>query len=303
MKLYLKLFCSIMHSMKAKPDCFVCFISQAIRATETISKKDEDAIRALKNVAYVLSKLTYNVAPPLISEFVYGSITKTLDHDDPYSQIKKKYNKIATGYVEDLKNYINLDKDKLQAAINISVAGNIIDFGSQIEKFSIKETISKAINEGFVLNDIDDFKEKINKAKTLLFIADNAGEIVFDKLLLQTIKSLYPTLKIYIALRGKPIINDVTKNDIEGLGLEDIGEIIESTKPTPGFWPNYCEENCRKIYENADVIISKGQGNFETLSEFDDDRVFFLFIIKCSVVEKYLNLPKYSHIFAKKSSL
>lgn len=303
MKLYLKLFCSIMHSMKAKPACFVCFISQAIRATEIISKEDEDAIRALKNVAHVLSKLTYDVAPPLISEFVYGSITKTLDYDDPYSQIKKKYNKIATGYIEDLKNYINLDKDKLQAAINISVAGNIIDFGSQIEKFSIKETISKAINEGFVLNDIDDFKDKIKEAKTLLFLADNAGEIVFDKLLLQTIKLLYPNLEIYIALRGKPIINDVTKNDIEGLGLEDIGEIIESTKPTPGFWPDYCEENCRKIYEKADIIISKGQGNFETLSEFDDDRVFFLFIIKCSVVEKYLNRPKYSHIFAKKSSL
>ncbi|MGC8502648.1 damage-control phosphatase ARMT1 family protein [Desulfurella sp.] len=289
--------------MKVKPECFVCFVSQAIRATEIISKKDDDAIRALKNVAKVLSETEYNVAPPLISEFVYGSITKTLDHDDPYSEIKKKYNKIALNYVDDLKRYIEDSDDKLQAAINISVAGNIIDFGSQIEKFNIKETLNKAINEGFLVNDIEDFKLKITKAKTLLFLADNAGEIVFDKLLLQTIKNLYPNLNIYIALRGKPIINDVTKNDIEGLGLEEIGTLIESTKPTPGFWPDYCDNLCKKIYKKADVIISKGQGNFETLSEFDDDRVFFLFIIKCSVVEKYLNKPKYSHIFAKKSSL
>ncbi len=281
----------------------MCFVSQAIRATEIISKKDDDAIRALKNVTKVLSEIDYNVAPPLISEFVYGSITKTLDHEDPYNEIKKKYNKIAMNYLDDLEQYIEESADKLQAAINISVAGNIIDFGSQIEKFSIKETIQKAINEGFLINDINDFKNKISKAKTLLFLADNAGEIVFDKLMLQTIKSLYPNLKIYIALRGKPIINDVTKNDIEGLGLEDIGEIIESTKPTPGFWPDYCEETCRNVYENADIIISKGQGNFETLSEFDDERVFFLFIIKCSVVEKYLSKPKYSHIFAIKSSL
>ncbi|OSS41266.1 Uncharacterized protein DESAMIL20_819 [Desulfurella amilsii] len=289
--------------MKVKPECFVCFVSQAIRATEIISKKDEDAIRALKNVSEVLSRLSYDVAPPLISEFVYGSITKTLDHDDPYSEIKNKYNKIAIAYIKNLKDYINNSEDKLQAAINISVAGNIIDFGSQIEKFNIKETISKAINEGFLVNDIKDFKEKINKAKILLFLADNAGEIVFDKLLLETIKSLYPNLDIYIALRGKPIINDVTKNDIEGLGLEDIGTIIESTKPTPGFWPDYCDEKCKKIYNSAEIIVSKGQGNFETLSEFDDDRVFFLFIIKCSVVEGYLKKPKYSHIFAKKSSL
>lgn len=289
--------------MKVKPECFVCFVSQAIRATEIVSKKDEDAIRALKNVASVLSKLNYDVAPPLISEYVYGSITKTLDHDDPYSDIKKKYNKIALGYINDLRDYINNAEDKLQAAINISVAGNIIDFGSQIEKFNIKETLSKAINEGFLVNDIKDFKEKISQANTLFFLADNAGEIVFDKLLLETIKILYPNLKIYIALRGKPIINDVTKNDIEGLGLEEIGTIIESTKPTPGFWPDYCDENCKKIYKSADIIISKGQGNFETLSEFDDDRVFFLFIIKCSVVENYLKKPKYSHIFARKSSL
>ncbi|MGE4547659.1 MAG: ARMT1-like domain-containing protein, partial [Desulfurella sp.] len=90
--------------MKVKPECFVCFVSQAIRATEIVSKKDEDAIRALKNVASVLSKLNYDVAPPLISEYVYGSITKTLDHDDPYSDIKKKYNKIALGYINDLRD-------------------------------------------------------------------------------------------------------------------------------------------------------------------------------------------------------
>ncbi len=289
--------------MKAKPECFVCFVSQAILVAEITIKKDEEAILALKNVAQVLSKLDYDVPPPLISEHVYGSITKTLNHSDPYSEIKKKYNKIALGYVDDLRKYIDSAIDKLQAAMNISVAGNIIDFGSQVEKFDIKETISKAINEGFVVNDIEEFKKHIEKAKTLLFLADNAGEIVFDKLFLETIKSLYPNIKIYIALRGKPIINDVTRNDVEGLGLEKVGSIVESTKPTPGFWPDYCDDECKNIYSKADIIISKGQGNFETLSEFDDDRVYFLFIIKCSVVSNFLNKPKYSHIFAKKSSL
>ncbi len=289
--------------MKAKPECFVCFVSQAIRVAQITIKKDEEAILALKNVAQVLSTLNYDVPPPLISEYVYGSITKTLNHNDPYSKIKKKYNNIALKYVDDLKKYIESAQDKLQAAINISVAGNIIDFGSQVEKFDIKETISKAINEGFIVSDIEQFRQQIEKANILLFLADNAGEIVFDKLFLETIKSLYPNIKIYIALRGKPIINDVTRNDIEGLGLEDIGAIIESTKPTPGFWPDYCNDECKEIYKTADIIISKGQGNFETLSEFDDDRVYFLFIIKCSVVSNYLNKPKYSHIFAKKSSL
>lgn len=289
--------------MKCKPDCFVCFVSQAIRAVEIINKKDEDAINALKNVANVLSNLSYNVPPPLISEFVYGSITKTLNHDDPYCEIKKKYNKLALGHLDDLKSYILSEKDKLKAAINISVAGNIIDFGSQIERFNIQETLSSSINEGFTLNDIEIFQKDLKKAKDLLFLADNAGEIVFDKLFLETLKSLYPKLKIYIALRGKPIINDVTKNDILGLGLEEVGEIIESTKPTPGFWPDYCDNYCKEIYKKADIIISKGQGNFETLSEFNDERIYFLFIIKCSVVANYLNKPKLSRIFAKKKSL
>ncbi len=285
--------------MKVYAECYLCFISQAIRTTQLSTQNREKLLEVTHNVINVLRNTDHSMPPPLISDDVYGTIRKTLNIDDPYKTIKEKYNKIAYEYTPALKNKINTSKDRLLCALKISLAGNIIDFGAQMSNFNIEETLDDVIENGFKINSIDKFRNDLKNAKSLVFIADNAGEIVFDKMLLETIKELYPNINITVVVRGGPIINDVTKDDITGLGLEKIATIVDSGQAIPGYWPKVCSGECLKIQNSADIIIAKGQGNFETLSEIRDKRIYFLFIIKCSVVSKYLLLNNLSKIFAK----
>lgn len=280
-------------------ECYLCFISQAIRTARLSTQNRGKLLEVTHNVVNVLKNIDYSMPPPLISHDVYDTIRKTLNINDPYKAIKYKYNKIASAYEPALKKKISLSKDKLLCALKISLAGNIIDFGAQMTNFSIEETLHDVIENGFKINSIDKFKNDMENAESLVFIADNAGEIVFDKIMLETVKELYPKINITIVVRGGPIINDVTRNDIAGLELEKIASIADSGQATPGYWPKFCSDECRNIQDNADIIMAKGQGNFETLSEIKDKRVYFLFIIKCSVVSKYFLLDNLSKIFAK----
>ena len=285
--------------MKIYPECYNCFISQAIRSSRIYTSDNKKILEVVQRVIRVLTDINHSLPPPLISENVYKTITKTLGIDDPYKEIKKKYNDLVLEREKPFKTRIKESKDPIAYAMKLSLAGNIIDFGSQIKKFNIEETINDTLKNGFDKDDMQSFKKELDKAKTLVLIADNAGEVVFDKILLETIKTLYPNLKIYCFVRGGPIINDVTPDDAKYIGMDKAAEIVKTQKAIPGFWPEFCKNNCKEIWNSADIIISKGQGNFETLSEIKDKRIYFLFIVKCMVVANFLNLKKYSKIFMK----
>ncbi len=283
--------------VKIYPECYNCFITQAIRSSRIHTQDTERILDVVQAVVKVLVDIDHNVPPPLISEYVYGTIRRKLGVDDPYGEIKKRYNDIAMGYLEFAMKRLESSDDPLECALKLSLAGNIIDFGSEVKRFDIMETINQTVNEGFDLNDIESFKKQLKRAKNLVLIADNAGEAVFDRVLLETIGRLYPSLKIHVFVRGGPIINDVTIDDAKYIGLDRVAHLVKTHRPIPGFWPAYCEDECKRIYDECDLIISKGQGNFETLTEIKDERVFFLFIVKCRVVANYLGVKKYAKIF------
>ncbi len=283
--------------MKVHPECYNCFITQAIRSSKLHTGNKEKILNVVQGVIRKLTNIDHSLPPPIISEEVYETIRKELVVDDPYKDIKRKYNDIAKSYSDFSKAKIKNSENKLMCALKLSLAGNIIDFGGEMDKFSIEETINDTLASGFHINDIEIFKTKLKDAKNLVLLADNAGEIVFDKILLETIKNLYPSLNIHVFVRGGNIINDVTVEDADYVGMGDTAKVVKTQKAIPGFWPDFCDEDCRKIWEDADIVISKGQGNFETLSEIKDKRIFFLFIIKCRVVAQFLNLKKFSKIF------
>ncbi len=285
--------------MKINPECYNCFITQAIRSSRIHTQDNDRILKVTQSVVRTLVDLDHSLPPPIISEEVYSAIRKNLDVDDPYKDIKKKYNDIALGYAKMAKAKIRNAQDKLLCALKLSLAGNIIDFGGELDDFSIDETINDTIHSGFNINNIEQFRDELDRAKSLVLAADNAGEIVFDKILVETIKELYPKLDIYLFVRGGVIINDVTAEDARYVGFDKLARVIETKRAIPGFWPAFCEGECLDIYNKADIILSKGQGNFETLSEVSDSRIFFLFIIKCRVVAKFLNLKKFSKIFLK----
>ncbi len=285
--------------MKIYPECYNCFISQAIRSSRIHTDDKQKILDVVQKVVKVLVDIDHSVPPPLISEDVYGTIKSTLGVYDPYKEIKRKYSDIASGYMPFAKNRIESSKEPLECALKLALSGNIIDFGSEIKHFDIEDTIKKTIESGFDIDDTHLFKKSLSRAMKLVLLADNAGESVFDMILTQTIKQLYPDIEIYVFVRGGPIINDVTKDDALYIGMDRVAEIVETSKAIPGFWPPFCKKECKRIWESADIVISKGQGNFETLSEIDDSRIFFLFIVKCRVVAEFLSCDKYSKIFLR----
>ncbi len=285
--------------MKIYPECYNCFISQAIRSSRLHTSDNKKVLSVVSAVVEGLVGIDHSLPPPLISENVYGTIRKMLEIDDPYEKIKKKYNDIASGYADFAKKRIEDSKDPIGCALKIALSGNIIDFGSEIKRFDIGLTIKQTLENGFDIDDTAVFKDRLTKTKKLVLLADNAGEFVFDKILLETIKKHYPDMELYVFVRGGPIINDVTEKDALYVGMNSVAKVIKAGRAIPGFWPYYCDDYCESVFKSADIVISKGQGNFETLSELEDERIFFLFIVKCRVVAEFLKSDKYSKIFMR----
>jgi len=139
--------------------------------------------------------------------------------------------------------------------------------------------------------DYEDFKISVMDSESICYLADNAGENVFDELLIETIKELNPDVKVYYVVRGKPVINDVTLKDlnIEGLEIFELAQVVDSGVPSPGFHLKFASEISKKIFYEADMVISKGMGNFECLYEECKREVFYLFKVKCDVVARKAN--------------
>ena len=285
--------------MKVHAECYECFIGQAVRSARLHKSDRHDLLKPVQSVVKVLQDIDIELPPPLISEDVYGTIKRTLGIDDPYREIKKKYNDIALGYQDFMEKEVFNSDNPLLFAIRLALAGNIIDFGSQVGKFDLESTIEDTIHNPLDLTDFDRFVVELERAKNVVLLLDNAGEIVFDKILVETIKKLYPNVNISAIVRGGPIINDVTVEDVKYVGLDRVANVVDSGQVIPGFWPKTASLKAREVFNGADIVISKGQGNFETLSEIDDQRVYFLFLVKCNVVARYLGMKKFSKIFIK----
>ncbi len=285
--------------MRVHAECYQCFIGQAIKSARLHKNDRYDLLKPVQSVVEVLHGIDIELPPPLISEDVYGAIRKALDINDPYREIKKKYNDIALSYQKLMEKEILNSDNPLLFSIRLALAGNIIDFGSQMGKFDLESTIEDTVHSPLDLTDFNRFVVEIEKAKNLVLLLDNAGEIVFDKILIETIKKLYPKINVSVIVRGGPIINDVTVEDAEYIGLDKVANVVDSGQVIPGFWPYTASFEAKKVFNSADVVISKGQGNFETLSEIDDTRVYFLFLVKCDVVAHYLGMKKLSKIFIK----
>jgi len=188
-----------------------------------------------------------------------------------------------------LKELINNSPDPLLTAIRIAVAGNVIDMGVHKE-FDIMKDIQKILIQDFAIFDYEAFKQQLIDSETVLYIGDNAGESVFDRLLIETIKK-----PVIFAVREIPIINDVIMEDAVASGLSEVAKIISSGSRAPGTILHQCTDVFLELFSNVDMIISKGQGNFESLSSVKR-KIFFLLKAKCEVIADHLNVKEDSII-------
>jgi uncharacterized protein with ATP-grasp and redox domains len=273
--------------MKLRLDCVVCIARQALKAARLASQDIRIHEAVLREVLKRLSKVEWVGTPPhLVRRVNAAEIIEALTGvSDPYKDLKMKSNEEALSLLNYVKELISTADDRLRAAVKVAIAGNIIDFAA-VEKYDLKETINKVLHQEPRIDDYQELREAVEEANTVLYFADNAGEIVFDKVLLEEMISFRgkPFNKITFVVKGAPIINDATLEDALHVGLDKIPNISFSTVAggRKGSGPERSSEEVLSWIENHDLIISKGQGNYEDLSEFKN--IFFLLMVKCPVV-------------------
>lgn len=243
-------------------------------------------------MAEILPKFSLTSSPPEMGRIIYGLVKRITQKDDPYLKIKEESNKLALNIYSKLKKKINSSPDRLLMAVELAIAGNIIDYGIKnslnvdAELAKILDEENKAIKkESKAIFDYENFKYVLNNAETILYLGDNAGETVFDRILLEEIRRIDGNKNIVYAVKERPVINDALIEDALVCGIDKIAEVISSGSDAPGTVLSLCSKKFLNVYKKADMVISKGQGNFEALSGANRE-IFFLFMAKCPVIAK-----------------
>ena len=267
--------------MKTYLECVPCFLRQALEAAKVAGADKKVQKEVLDEVSSIMPTFSFEVPPPVIARTVYGIVNKHVGGEDSYRKIKKKSNDMALELYPKLKKMVQGASDELLNAVRLAVTGNVIDYGVP-HTFDVEKEIEECLSKEFFIFDYYEFKDAVLGAENILYLLDNAGEIVFDKVLIETIPK-----DVVCAVRGKPTINDVTMDDAKYIGLERVAKVISSGSDIPGTLPEECTSEFRKYYDKADLIISKGQGNYETLAD-EKKPLFFIFKAKCKVVADHL---------------
>jgi len=281
--------------MKAQPECFCCSIRQAQEATE-IAGRDKNTIwKVSQEVCAVYARADQNWTPAYMTTLAHNVTKKMVGIEDIFYQIKRGHNRAALQIYPQLKSWVGKGENRLERAVKVAIAGNLIDLG-----------VYRDIKVEKVLEEIDyaqwgryqfaSWVEDLNNARTLIYVGDNAGEIVFDRILLEEIS---PGRKIFFVVKGGPVSNDALLEDAQEAGIDKIAEILTTGQPEVGIALERAPLSLQKLWKGADMIISKGQGNFETLSE-EEGNIYFLLKAKCIPVARELGVRQGALVLQKK---
>ncbi|MFA6789807.1 MAG: ARMT1-like domain-containing protein [Arcobacteraceae bacterium] len=269
--------------MNITKDCVTCIIGQIDKAIKLLNLDEQKAQTIQEEVLKKSQSFSFDHTPPYVAREVYEYLAKETNCTDPLENLKQESIQNALEFVPFIEKKIRQEEDKLFTAIKAAVAGNVIDFGAK-EQFCLEEEINKVFTTNFAIDDYKKLAKQIEQKENILILADNAGENVFDKILIKIIKRLYPQKQITYATRGKPIINDITTKEALQIGIDKFATVVSTGVDTPGLELLRATTHFRNIFEKAELIISKGMGNFECLETHHDKRIFFIFKVKCNVV-------------------
>ena len=275
--------------MKTYLDCIPCFYRQALDAARIAGTDELIQKKIIDEISQLIPNFSLEATPPEMGRVIHSLVGKISGVKDPFKEIKENSNKFALKLYPKLKQEINNSEDRLLAAVKLSIIGNIIDYGAK-NSLNVVEEIDHLFQGNFTINNenssttfqYSQFKESLNKINTIIYLADNAGEVVFDRLLIEELVEGLGKQVIYV-VRGKPIINDALIEDAIFCGINRVAKITSSGSDAPGTIMKYCSPEFIELYQSAGLIISKGQGNYETLSE-EDRPIFFLLKAKCPVI-------------------
>ncbi|MDR1007409.1 MAG: ARMT1-like domain-containing protein [Campylobacteraceae bacterium] len=272
--------------MRIEKECKECILAQAVRVGEILNLDLAQKKAVIALAEKHVKSFDYALTPPQNAYKLYEEIASFLNTEDIYKEIKATSTKKAEELLPECEKLLRNASDILLSAAKIAVAGNVMDLASRVQ-YGLKEELKNITNLKFEIDDFYILKDALASAREIVYICDNAGEEVFDKLFIRTIKRFYPLNHIYYFTRGKPIINDITYKDAINSGLNEYAEVIDSGVPTPGFVYSMASHEAQEKFKRADIIIAKGMGNFECMSENEQTNIFYLFKVKCAPVGRF----------------
>lgn len=268
--------------MRSTLDCMPCFIEHAVHVARMVTSDEAKQLNIVNSVIKEMHLMDMAQTPPEMARMIHSIIRDVTGVDDAYRQIKDDSTEFALQLLPKLEEEIKNSDNPFETMVRLVIAGNIIDFGADIH-FKLETAIDRireALTAPFDTDSLEIMKNSMEKAKNILYLADNCGEAVFDRFLIEPFKE-----KITLAVRGYPILNDITPREVSMSGLSGLVKVIDTGDASPGVVLKYASPEFVKAFHAADLIISKGQGNFETLN--DSDRpIIFLFRVKCMVISR-----------------
>ncbi|MGK7394802.1 MAG: damage-control phosphatase ARMT1 family protein [Candidatus Cyclobacteriaceae bacterium M3_2C_046] len=279
--------------MRTRLTCLECSLHGFIDLMQTFNVAEEVQQTEIRAYLEYLSQLDYSIPPPAIARHSHQQLKRILQNNDPYLDLKKKHNQSMLEKYALFYDLVKNHPDPVLAALKLSISGNVIDLGMK-HQMNIEETVHKAIETEIKVNHIDRLLNDLKENRSILYLLDNTGEIVLDKLFIQIMleHQLFDPDKITAVVRGMPIINDATMADAVDVGLPELVPVISNGDGSPGTLLEHTSLAFIELFQQADLIISKGQGNFETLNHHRDKNIYFLLLTKCPIVARELNLSQ-----------
>lgn len=272
--------------MKIGFECGACFLRQASEAIDLATEDYNIKIELIREIYEFLSSNFYSTTNSnKTGSQIHNLIKERTGCRDPYVQEKAEGNRIALKYIPVVEDILR-ENDSLENHVKIAIIGNILDFGAFKIDTDVDSLINNALKKELTINDVEHFEESLKKHNKVLYLVDNTGEIVFDKLLLRKIKEY--DVDITVAVKSEPIINDACMEDALDVGLDEFADLVEIGAGTVGYVDSEISDEFREIFNDHDFIISKGMGNYEGLTEIDtsDKDLYFMFCSKCDVISR-----------------
>lgn len=288
------------YSMKANLTCINCMLGKAEQNYLNYDQSEDGLLHFMKEVYGEISVAHELDTAPLLYSKINAILENKFDVGDPFYTQKRHYNQVLMVKEMEIVKRIQESDDQLMSALQFAMIGNLIDFGAMdtVDEGKLNKLIERASDQNLDEQTVKDFRQELELGHKLVYLTDNAGEIVFDKILIQTIQQLYPEVNIQVIVRGGVALNDALMEDAVEVGLTKIVPVMGNGTKIPGTQLGVISQEAQDAIDSADFILSKGQGNFESLSETGRN-IYFLFLCKCQLFIDRFQTKQFQGIFIK----
>lgn len=285
-------------------ECIYCTINKADSLFSEHETDENKKIAFMKKVFGIIAGARTGDSPPYLAARIMRVLNDELQLGDIYEGVKKEYNGLLLAMEDEIDEIISGAEDPFLTALKFAMVGNFIDFAAmdEVDLDKLKDLIYRAPQQSIDPAEYGDFLRQLKDARRLTYIVDNAGEIVLDKIFIKAIKTFYPNIRIDVIVRGKPIYNDATLAEAKEAGLCALVNVTANGTDIPGTHLGTINEQAKTLIDNADLIVAKGQGNFETLFGCGKN-IFYIFLCKCALFTKRFNLERYKGVFVNEKNV